>query len=72
MDMPCNVGGNERTFRIILGVVLVLMVLLGVVGGTVAVIAFLIGAVALVTGIIKYCPISALVGRNTCGTAGDE
>lgn len=72
MGIPCNVGGKERTFRIALGVVLVLMVLLGVVGGTVAVITFLIGAVALGTGIIKYCPISTMAGRNSCETGGGE
>jgi hypothetical protein len=72
MDIPCNVGGPERFFRIGLGVVLILMVLIGAVGGTVAFFTFVIGAVALGTGIIKYCPISALTGRNTCESAGGE
>jgi hypothetical protein len=53
-------------------VVLVLMVIFGAVGGTVGFITFVIGAVALGTGIIKYCPISALTGRNTCESAGGE
>jgi hypothetical protein len=64
--MTCNVGGSERTIRVALGVVLV------VVGafaglptwGTAA--AFVVGAVALVTGAVGFCPAWKLFGINTC------
>jgi hypothetical protein len=64
--MTCNVGGTERSIRIVIGVLM-----LGI--GTFAplpllgtVIALIAGTIALVTGVIQYCPLWALLGMNTC------
>ena len=66
--MTCNVGGIERPIRIIVGVAL-----LGIgafaslpVFGTAMVL--LVGTIALVTGVVQYCPLWALFGMNTCPT----
>lgn len=66
--MTCNVGGIERTIRIVVG--------LGLIGGGAfaglpeagMIAAYVVGAVALVTGAIGYCPASQLFGINTCPT----
>lgn len=64
--MTCNLGGIERSIRTVLG-----LMLLGVgyaaglpVAASVA--AMVVGAVALVTGLIGYCPAWGLLGINTC------
>ena len=61
-----NLGHMERVFRVGLGVILL------AVGGLTALptwgttIAIFIGIVALVTGVIGYCPAWRLFGINTC------
>ena len=64
--MQCNVGGIERPIRIGLGAVLLG---LGAFGGlpTAAMAAALVaGGIALVTGLIGYCPAWTLLGISTC------
>jgi len=58
--MKCNVGITEQIVRIVIGVVIVL---LGV--------YFrswwgLIGLVPIITGSIRYCPVSDVLGITTC------
>ncbi len=56
-----NVGTMDRTFRILLGLVLIGMVFFGpqTAWGW-------IGLVPLLTGLFKTCPIYALFGINSC------
>lgn len=64
--MTCNVGGIERPVRIVLGILLIGIGAFGglPVAGMAA--ALLVGTVALVTGVIGFCPAWALFGINTC------
>jgi hypothetical protein len=63
MARPHNVGGTERNVRIGAGVVLLVLSYLAL-SGLAAFLVFIVGAVALVTGIIRYCPVNALLGRK--------
>jgi hypothetical protein len=65
--MKCNVGGVDMVARIVLGVVLLgtaFVVPMSTVWQTVLLVA---GTIALVTGAIRYCPLNALLGFNSCG-----
>lgn len=56
-----NVGGIDRTLRIVLGLVLILLVFVGPqtpLGW--------IGVVPLLTGLMRTCPLYSLLGMNTC------
>jgi len=58
--MKCNVGKTEQIVRIVIGVVIVLIGL-----------NFrnwwgLIGLVPIITGVIRYCPVSHVLGISTC------
>ena len=56
-----NVGGADRIFRILLGVVLIALVFVGPKtpwGWN--------GVIPLVTGLFRMCPLYSLVGINTC------
>ena len=60
--MKCNVGGTERIIRIALGSTILLIGLYyrnwwGIVG-----------LAPLITGVIRYCPLSAVLGISTCKT----
>ena len=57
-----NVGGIDRTLRIVLGIVLIALVFVGpkTPWGW-------IGLVPLLTGFTRSCPLYSLLGFNTCG-----
>ncbi|MBE2263514.1 MAG: DUF2892 domain-containing protein [Burkholderiaceae bacterium] len=59
--MKTNVGGIDRTLRIVVGLVLVGLAATGTVG-----VWGWIGVVPLATGAIGWCPPYALFGWNTC------
>ncbi|MCS6897380.1 MAG: DUF2892 domain-containing protein [Nitrospira sp.] len=64
--MTCNVGGIERPIRIVAGLLLIgvgALVELPPVGMG---ILLTVGVVLLVTGVIQYCPLTSLLGINTC------
>lgn len=68
MNLSANVGGLDRGMRLALGIVLIALAFFDVFSGTWAIIAYIVGAIALITGIIKFCPANALFGINTCKT----
>lgn len=64
--MTCNVGGIERPIRIVGGL---LLIGVGVFTDLPAVgmgAALAVGVVFLVTAAIGYCPLTSLLGINTC------
>ena len=64
--MTCNVGGVERSIRIVLGLVLIALGALGGMPVWAAVVAYAVGGIALVTGAVGFCPAWMLFGINTC------
>lgn len=67
MVMTQNVGGTDRTARIVGGVVFLLIGLLVPMATGLKVIVYLLAAVGLVTGIFQFCPLNALFKINTAG-----
>jgi hypothetical protein len=65
--MTCNVGGIERTVRMFLGIALVAIATVGALPTGMMITLYAIGAVALVTGAIGFCPAWMLLVINTCG-----
>lgn len=64
--MTCNVGGIERPIRISAGI---LLLGIGALAGLSTVgmgIALAAGAILLLTGAMGFCPLTALLGINTC------
>jgi disulfide bond formation protein DsbB len=64
--MKCNVGGIDRTGRIVLGIVLLVVGLAAPLEMTWRIVALVVAAVALVTAILGFCPANAIFGINTC------
>lgn len=67
IKLMTNVGGLDRTVRIIVGFVLVYLAAIGDIGWW-----GWIGAIPLVTGIIGSCPAYTLLGIRTCPLAQQE
>jgi hypothetical protein len=59
--MTNNVGGIDRTLRILIGLALIA----GVATNTIGMWGYL-GVVPLLTGLIGWCPPYAIFGFNTC------
>ena len=70
--MTCNIGGVERAIRIVLGVLFLALALLGGMPTAGAWVLGIIGAIALVTGGVGFCPGWQLFGINTCSTKPTE
>lgn len=64
--MKNNVGGIDRNARIVLGIVLLIVGLVAPVEMTWRIVAVVVAAIALVTAVVRYCPVNAMLGINTC------
>ncbi|TVP51251.1 MAG: DUF2892 domain-containing protein [Halomonas sp.] len=59
--MKSNVGGIDKTLRILIGILLIALTLVGVIGSW-----GWVGVLPLATGLFNFCPAYKLVGINTC------
>ncbi|MCW4150296.1 MAG: YgaP family membrane protein [Pseudomonadota bacterium] len=59
--MKSNVGGIDKVLRIVVGLALILLAIVGAIG-----VWGWIGLVPLATGLFNFCPAYKLIGINTC------
>jgi hypothetical protein len=59
--MKANVGGLDKTLRILVGVLLIALAVTQVIG-----MWGYIGIVPLLTGLFNFCGVYSLLGINTC------
>ncbi|MDD5328648.1 MAG: DUF2892 domain-containing protein [Sulfuricella sp.] len=64
--MKCNVGGIDRTGRIVIGIVLLIVGVAVPLDMLWRIVVLAVAAIALVTGIVRFCPANALFGIDTC------
>ena len=65
--MNCNVGGADRIVRVLVGITLLVIGFLVPMSGAWQTAAFVVGAILLITALVRFCPLNRLVGINTCG-----
>ena len=63
--MKFNESGLDRIIRVVLGIVLLALSFGGVVSGGWGIVVLVLGAVALLTGIVGFCPLYALLKFRT-------
>lgn len=66
--MKKNLGNADRIIRILLAAVFAYLYFGGVVTGTLGIVLVVLGAVFVLTSLVSFCPLYALVGLNTCST----
>jgi phage shock protein PspC (stress-responsive transcriptional regulator) len=66
MMMKSNVGGIDSTVRLIAGFALVILGIFGGLASPWNLAAMGVGAVLILTGLVKFCPAYAIAGANTC------
>lgn len=65
--MTANVGGFDRVFRIVAGLVLVALALTNTIGAW-----GYVGLIVLATGVFSFCGAYTLLGINTCPMKTEE
>ncbi|SIQ58743.1 Protein of unknown function [Paracoccus thiocyanatus] len=65
--MQINIGTAERALRLILGVVLVLLPFLAGLSTLWTWVSVIVGLVLVVTGLVRFCPVWAMLGIRTGG-----
>lgn len=70
MALACNVGGADKTLRILIGLALAAFAWMSDLGPTAKIILAVIAAIALITAFIGFCPLNRLLGINTCKKDG--
>lgn len=63
--MKTNESGLDRIIRVILGIALLALYFTGVVGGTLGIVFIVVGAIALLTGIVGVCPLYLMLKLHT-------
>ena len=64
--MKKNMGGGDRSIRILLAAVLTYLYFGGIVTGTWGLVLVILGGVFVVTSLIGFCPLYAPFGISTC------
>lgn len=65
--MKKNVGNTDRFVRIIFGIILLILFMSGVIeNATIKWIILGVSAILIITSFATYCPLYAIVGKNTC------
>ncbi len=70
--MKCNVGGMDRTGRIVVGIVLLIVGLAAPVELIWRIVALVVAGIALVTAVVRFCPANAILGINSCEGEGKK
>ena len=63
--MKINEGRTDRIIRIVLGIVMLVLGIAVLPAGWLAWVVNVLGAILLVTGIVGFCPLYALLKLNT-------
>lgn len=64
--MKKNMGGADRTIRIVVAIVVAVLYFTGMVTGVLGGILLALGAIFLATSFVSFCPIYATFGFSTC------
>jgi mannose/fructose/N-acetylgalactosamine-specific phosphotransferase system component IID len=64
--MQKNMGTLDKTLRLIVAAIAVALAASGTLVGTLAIIAYVLAAVFVVTSLVSFCPLYRLIGLRTC------
>lgn len=68
--MKLNMGIVDRVVRAVLAILIAILYFTNVLGGTLALILGAVAVILLLTGVVSFCPLYALLGLSTRGDAG--
>jgi hypothetical protein len=65
--MKANMGSTDKMLRIIVAIVIAILFFTNVISGVLGIILLILAGIFVVTSLINFCPIYALLGMNTKG-----
>lgn len=66
--MKKNMGGADRTIRIIVALAVIGLYYFGHIQGTLAYVLLVLSGIFVLTSLVSFCPLYTLFGMNTCKT----
>jgi hypothetical protein len=67
--MKKNMSSTDRIIRVLLAAVFAILYFTGTVTGTLGLVLLVLGGVFVLTSLVSFCPLYAIVGISTCKTA---
>ncbi len=67
--MKKNMSSADRIIRVLLAAVFAVLYFTGTVTGTLGLVLLVLGGVFVLTSLVSFCPLYAIVGVSTCKTA---
>lgn len=64
--MKKNMGSADKSIRLLIAAVLVVLYFTEVITGTLGIIGLVVAAVFVLTSLVSFCPLYTLLGINTC------
>jgi hypothetical protein len=64
--MKINMGGADRTIRVLIAIAIAVLYITNVITGTLGIILLILAGVFLFTSVIGFCPLYAPFGIRTC------
>ena len=64
--MKPNMGSVDRIIRSVLAIAFIGLYAMGIVSGTLGTVLLVLGIVFLATSLVRFCPLYAPLGINTC------
>ena len=66
IDMKKNMGTFDKSIRLLIAIILVVLYFTNVISGTLGIIALIIAGVFILTSLLSFCPLYTVLGFNTC------
>ena len=64
--MKKNMGNADRIIRLLIAAAIAVLYFTHIVSGTVGIVLLVLAAVFVLTSLVSFCPIYAVLGMNTC------
>lgn len=64
--MQKNMGTMDKTLRLIVAVIAIALAATGTITGTLAIIAYVVAGVFVLTSFVSFCPLYRVFGLRTC------
>lgn len=64
--MKTNIGKADRIIRFAIAAIIVVLYTLSIITGTLGIILLLVAGALVLTSLVSFCPLYAMLGMNTC------
>jgi Protein of unknown function (DUF2892) len=64
--MKKNIGSTDKIIRIVAAIVIAVLYFTKTITGTASIVLGIVASILLLTSLINFCPLYAILGTNTC------